>query len=243
MDIRKTIGKARKTQKQSAHCRLHRERTRIPRTICLCNRNFVLIQQNILQDTDDHMIDILRQHIVKRLGNDIANIDLVLSKFIPIETKRNQQLLMQGEVCHHVYFVAQGCLQVYVYDNDMNETTRDIVIEDNWCTELMSFGSGQPANENIRCVEPSQLLVINRTGFREMMETIPQFDTVYKQILEVSYTNSVYRINTFVSLSALDRIKWLMQHRPTLMTRLSSKLIASYLGINKDVFSRLKAKL
>jgi hypothetical protein len=27
------------------------------------------------------------------------------------------------------------------------------------------------------------------------------------------------------------------------MTRLSSKLIASYLGINKDVYSRLKAKL
>ena len=76
-----------------------------------------------------------------------------------------------------------------------------------------------------------------------MMQTIPQFDKVYKQILETSYANSVYRINTFVSLSALDRIKWLMEKRPKLMTRVSSKLIASYLGINKDVFSRLKAKL
>ena len=68
-----------------------------------------------------------------------------------------------------------------------------------------------------------------------MMETVPQFDKVYKEILEASYANSVYRINTFVSLSALERIKWLMQNRPTLMTRLPSKLIASYLGINKDV--------
>ena len=124
-----------------------------------------------------------------------------------------------------------------------NETTRDLVIEDNWCSELMSFGSGNPATENIRAVEPSILLAIDRKGFQEMMETVPQFDAVYKQILEASYANSVYRINTFVSLSALDRIKWLMQHRPTLMSRLSSKLIASYLGIHKDVFSRLKAKL
>jgi len=76
-----------------------------------------------------------------------------------------------------------------------------------------------------------------------MMQSVHQFDKVYKEILEASYANSVYRINTFVSLSALERIKWMMQHRPTLMTRLSSKLIASYLGINKDVFSRLKAKL
>ncbi len=189
------------------------------------------------------MIEVLKQHIIKRLGNDPEHLDLVLSKFKPIVTKRNQELLREGEVCKYVYFIAKGCLQVYVYDNDMNETTRDIVIEDHWCSELISFGSGQPATENIRSVEVSHLLSIDRRGFQEMMETVPQFDKVYKQILEASYANSVYRLNTFISLSALDRIKWLMEYRPTLMTRLSSKLIASYLGINKDVFSRLKAKL
>lgn len=189
------------------------------------------------------MIEVLRQHIIKRLGDNLDNLDLVLSKFKPLITKRNDQILTQGNTCKHVYFVAKGCLQVYVYDPEMNETTRDIVIEDNWCSELISFGSGQPATENIRAVEPSHLLAIDRKGFQEMIETVPQFDQVYKQILEASYANSVYRINTFVSLSALDRIKWLMQNRPSFMTRLSSKLIASYLGINKDVFSRLKSKL
>lgn len=189
------------------------------------------------------MTDILQQHIVKRLGNDIENLDLVLSQFEHIVLKRNEQLLREGDVCKQVYFVARGCLQVYVHDKDMNETTRDIVVEDNWCTELVSFGSGQPAVENIRAVEPSHLLAIDKNGFQQMMQQVPQFDKVYKQILEQSYANSVYRINTFVSLSALDRIQWLMRHRPGLMTRVSSKLIASYLGIHKDVFSRLKAKL
>jgi CRP-like cAMP-binding protein len=117
------------------------------------------------------------------------------------------------------------------------------VIEDHWCSELLSFGSGNPATENIRTVEACELFAINRQSFQKMMETIPQFDKVYKQILEASYANSVYRINTFVSLTALERIQWLIAYRPTLMTRLSSKLLASYLGINKDVFSRLKAKL
>jgi len=189
------------------------------------------------------MITILKHHIEKRLGKDVDHLELVLSKFTLIETKRNEQLLTQGETCKYVYFIASGSLQVYIYDQEMNETTRDIVIEDHWCSELMSFGSGQPATENIRAIEPSQLLAIDRKGFQEMMETVPQFDLVYKQILEASYANSVYRINTFVSLSALDRIKWLMENRPTLMSRFSSKLLASYLGINKDVFSRLKSKL
>ncbi len=189
------------------------------------------------------MIEILKQHLIDRLGNKVENLDTVLNHFKPLEIDRNQFLLQQGEVCKQVYFIAKGCLQVFTYDNEMNETTRDIVTEGTWCSELLSFSSGQPATENIRTVETCQLLAIDKQSFQTMMQTVPQFDNVYKQILETSYANSVYRINTFVALSALERIKWLMEKRPKLMARVSSKLIASYLGINKDVFSRLKAKL
>ena len=188
-------------------------------------------------------IDILRKHLENRLGRDTDQMDLVLQQFRAIRADRNETLLRQGAICREVYFVAKGCLQVFVYDQDMTETTRDIVIEDNWCSELISFGSGNPASENIKAVEPSELLAIDRHGFQQMMQQVPQFDKVYRQVLEASYANSVYRINSFVSLSALERIKWLMENRPTLMNRLPSKLLASYLGINKDVFSRLKAKL
>ena len=189
------------------------------------------------------MIDVLRQHIITRLGDDVQHLDQVLATFKPLKVKRNEHLLRQGDTCKYVYFIAKGCLQVYVYDHDFNESTRDIVTEDHWCSDLLSFGSGNPATENIRAVEPCELLAIDRDNFQKMVQSIPQFDKVYKQILEASYANSVYRINTFVSLSALERIKWLMEYRPALMTRLSSKLIASYLGIHKDVYSRLKAKL
>lgn len=189
------------------------------------------------------MIEVLREHIIKRLDGEVANLDHVLSSFSHLHARRNEILLQEGQMCKYVYFIARGCLQVYVYDKDFNEMTRDIVTEDNWCSELVSFGSGRPSTENIKAVEHSELYAIDRLSFQRLTNTVPQFSKVYKQILEASYANSVYRINTFVALPALDRLKWLMEYRPALMTRLSSKLLASYLGINKDVFSRLKARL
>ncbi len=69
------------------------------------------------------MIEVLRQHITTRLGNDIDNLDKVLAAFKHITAKRNEQLLLQGDTCKYVYFIAKGCLQVYVYDKDFNETT------------------------------------------------------------------------------------------------------------------------
>ncbi|MEZ4826146.1 MAG: cyclic nucleotide-binding domain-containing protein [Bacteroidia bacterium] len=112
----------------------------------------------------------LRQHIINRLGGNIDGIDEVLSQFKSIKVKRNEQILTQGDICRYVYFVAKGCLQVYVYDKNSNETTRDIVTEDNWCSELMSFGNEQPSSENIRAVEHSDLCAIDRVSFMNMME-------------------------------------------------------------------------
>jgi CRP-like cAMP-binding protein len=192
--------------------------------------------------TDFFMLDILRNHITKRLGDNIDHLDDVINQFKPVKVKRNELILREGEICRYVYFVAEGCLQVFVHDAEQNETTRDIVTENNWCSELMSFGSQQPATENIRAVEHSELCAISRQGFQSMMEKVHQFDKVYRQILEASYANSVYRLNTFVALSAAERIKWLGDYRPELMTRLSSKLIASYLGISQETFSRLRSK-
>jgi len=41
------------------------------------------------------MIEVLRNHITKRLGNDLDNLDKVLSAFKHITTKRNEQLLLE----------------------------------------------------------------------------------------------------------------------------------------------------
>lgn len=189
------------------------------------------------------MHHVLEAHIRKRLGDNTTHLDLVMEHFKPLSIKRNELLVTEGEICRNVYFIASGCLQVFVRDENGEEKTRDIVTEDNWCSELISFGGQKPATENIRTIEQAQLLAIDFAGFGKMMAQVPQFDVVYRQILEQSYANSVYRINTFVALSALERMKWLMEHRPALMTRVPAKIIASYLGINKDVFSRLRSQL
>ncbi len=189
------------------------------------------------------MREILRQHIINKLGEKAESLEFVLDQFEPIEHKRNSFLLKEGEVCKHVFFLAKGCLQVFGYDTVMNETTRDLVIAENWCSDLISFGNATPSSENIRTVEPCQLMALSRNRFQQLLQTIPPFGVFYKQLLESSYANSVYRINTLVSMTALERIRWLMDNRPNLMTRVPARLIASYLGISQETFSRLRGKM
>lgn len=188
-------------------------------------------------------LEVLRAHTIKRAGGEPEGLDIVLSHFKPMSLKRGDVLLRQGEVCTAAYFVAKGCLQVYATDADGNETTRDIGLEEAWISELISFGSGQPAVESIRAVEPTEVCAMSRDSFGQMMAQVPSFERIHGQIVEALYANSVYRIHTFMGMTALERIEWLMTNRPTLLTRLPSRLVASYLGIAPEVLSRLRAKL
>lgn len=189
------------------------------------------------------MVNALKQHLIGQLGHNIDQLDTVIQHFTPITTKRNEFLVREGEICKHVYFIVKGCVQILVLDHEGHETTRDFYFENNWVSQLQSFGTQTPSTENLVTPEPSELLAISYSSFGLMMQSVPQFAQIYQQILELSFNNSVYRINTFVSMDALDRIKWLMQHQPNILSRLPSKLVASYLGISPETLTRLKAKL
>ena len=189
------------------------------------------------------MLEALRQHLTARLGPEVPQLDQVLSHARPLQTVRNGTLLAQGDVCPAVYFVVQGYVQVLSTAPSGYETTRDFYFENNWVSQLQSFGTQTPSPETLRTPEPSQLLAFSYASFGELLQTVPAFGLVYRQILELSFNNSVYRLNTFVAMDALERLKWLLQHQPRILTRVPGRLVASYLGISPETFTRLKAKL
>jgi CRP-like cAMP-binding protein len=189
------------------------------------------------------MLDVLQEHIIKRLGKVPERFEEVAKTFEPLRLKRGAFLLREAEVCKYVYFIVEGCVQVFVIDKNGNEATRELFTEEQWVTDIFGFKNQQASDEYIKCVEPCKLLRIHYDAFQHFSAEIPAFAQIYQQILELSYSNTVYRVNTLTSLDALDRIKWLMENKPKLMTRLSSRLIASYLGISPETMTRLKGKL
>jgi CRP-like cAMP-binding protein len=189
------------------------------------------------------MIEVLKNHITNRLGTLPDNVEVVLPYFEPLMVPRGEYLLKPGDTCRYVYFIVEGCLQVFVIDKSGNESTREFYVEEQWVTDIFGFQNQSPATEFIKSAEPSKLLRIHYDSFQLLSQQVPQFAAIYQQILEVFYNNTVYRVNTLTSMDALERVKWLMEHKPKIMARLSSKLIASYLGISAETMTRLKSKL
>lgn len=168
----------------------------------------------------------------------------VLAPFFKEKTFRKYAfLLREGEVCKHNYFVVSGCVRLFSVNVEGTENTRYFGFEGKFATSFTSLISRQPAFESIQCLEKSTVLSIYRDDFSHLVETEPAVNAIYRNILESAYITTQKRIYDFQGADSLQRVKWLLERYPDILSRLSNKIVASYLGITPYTLSRIKAKL
>lgn len=163
--------------------------------------------------------------------------------FKPKSVKRNEFLLMEGEVCRFNFFVNKGCLRIFSINEKGQELTRYFAFESKFGTALTSFIEKKPSFEFIQAIERSEILMISRPDFYYLVNTVPEVNFIYRDILEMAYITSQKRIYDFQGQNALERLNWLMKYQPKILSRLSNKVVASYLGVTPYTLSRLKKEL
>ncbi|WP_413999069.1 Crp/Fnr family transcriptional regulator [Flavobacterium sp. W1B] len=156
---------------------------------------------------------------------------------------RNEIVVDFNDVCDSYYFINKGCIRLYTINNEGIETSRYFAFEGMLCTALPSFIDQQPTYEYLQTIEKSELLVISRKDFYDPVERFPEFDKIYKRILELGFISAQKRIYGFQGFNALEKVKWVIKHQPHFLLRVSNKMAASYLGISPSTLSRIKSKL
>ena len=189
------------------------------------------------------MYPLLAQYIVQRVPADEAALDAICAYFQPLQVKKKMLLLREGEVCRHYYFVNSGCIRLFNVNGAGEEGTRYFAFEGSFGTALPSLIDQKPAFEYLQAVEDSDLLVIRRDDFFYLVENTPQFSIIYRQILEAAFITAQKRIYGFQGLEAIDKLRTLLVYQPTILSRISNKMVASYLGMTPATLSRLKSKI
>lgn len=189
------------------------------------------------------MFKLLKDYITSRSNISEETLDLICSHFVPVKARRNEILIGFDEICKGYYFVNDGCLRLFTYNIDGNETTRYFGFKGGFCTALPSFIEQTLAHEYLQAISKSELLYISRSNFFHLVDTVPQFANIYRGILELGFVNAQKRIYGFQGFNALEKVRWIIKFQPDLLLRLSNKMAASYLGISPSTLSRIKSRL
>jgi CRP-like cAMP-binding protein len=109
-------------------------------------------------------------------------------------------------------------------------------------SDLESHEFDQPAELFIECLEDCELTVIKRTNLNFAIlndeEKIKHLQLMHRRISVMQR-----RIIMQMSYSAKQRYEFFLNHYPNLLNRLSSKIIASFLGMTPETLSSLRSSM
>lgn len=185
---------------------------------------------------------LLKKYIERFIHLDSDEWDDISSHFHKKRITRGNFLIQMGDVCNDLAFVNKGLFKVYQLQ-DGEEVVGWIAAENIFISELTSFITRESSLEYIQALEDSELSVIGFDDMHHLYQRYHKWQEFGRILMEQTFIGLKRRILSLISDSAEERYKKFATENPTLIQRVPSKDIASYLGIKPETLSRIRRRL
>lgn len=185
----------------------------------------------------DILFDFISKYI--SLTEDEKNALLSLDLFHSV--KKGTILLKEGQKSKESYFVLKGCIRAYYVLDGEEKTTA-------FYTEMEAFTppcviNKTPSEYYVSCVEDTILTISNSDMEVEVNSKFPKFEIMCRLLSEELLAKQQINFDEFKTSSPEQRYLNLLEKRPDLIQRVPQHQLASFLGIQPQSLSRLRARI
>jgi CRP-like cAMP-binding protein len=190
------------------------------------------------------MYDALKRYIEKYADDSLsdAEFELVKKAFTFKRYKKGQFMLQEGDVSKHHAFILKGSMRQYSVDAKGIEHILHFGIENWWIGDRESVTMLTPSKYNIEAIEDTEVLLITSEDFQQLRTNLPSVEKMISTMNQRNFVASQKRIHDALSLTAEERYLELLKNHPDFLQRFPQTMLASYLGITAETFSRIRKK-
>ncbi|KAA2239831.1 Crp/Fnr family transcriptional regulator [Chitinophaga agrisoli] len=183
------------------------------------------------------------QEFKKHIQLTVEEEALITASFRYKKVRRNQVLVQPPDIALYEHFVISGCLVEYYLDDNGTQHTLSFAPQGWWMTDLRSFLMKQESRYFVETVEDSELLIVTREQYDELLRKIPLLNNYFRILYQNAIIGQEERLLNVLSTKVDERYLRFLKKYPQLENRLPQYLIASYLGVTPEFFSRVKSKI
>lgn len=165
------------------------------------------------------------------------------SFFTPRKYKKGERLLSEGEVAHEVFFVMEGALRQFFFNEKGDERTCNLTFEHEFLTDLESFSRQSKASTSIIALEPTVCLVMTCKNAAICLRESPAVASFFSAIIENVAAEGIRRTKSLLSKTPDQQFEELIQAKPEVLRRVSQRYIAQYLGVAPESLSRIRKRM
>ncbi len=163
----------------------------------------------------------------------------------PISLRKGEKFLDYGDQSQKLGIVLEGLLYSSYVSENGQEWISNFFYPPNHAiiSSHVSFLLGKKSTESIRAYENSTLIFITKSEYDNLTTQNPELEHMVRVIAEESYVHALKRVYDFQSLTASQRVKKFISENGDLVSRVQRQHIASYLGIHRNIFTRVLHKI
>lgn len=170
-------------------------------------------------------------------------IELIKSKVVFRETKKEAYYHEAGKIPNEVIFLTEGIMRICYYNHKGDEITKYFVDENNFLADINSYNQEIPSTEYVQAVTDCKYLVLSKSAMKELSATIIEWDKIIAKITSKGLADKVNRISPMMTEGARERYQKFLTNYPAQANRIPLSYIASYLGITQSSLSRIRKSL
>lgn len=168
-------------------------------------------------------------------------MDMFLGLMTEVELKRNKALIPYGECDNNVYVVKEGIVR-FAYFDGFKEMTFGFGLPGTLLISYYSFCKGEPSFCRLEACCNSVIMKISKTQFLDLASRTHDFSQwmMFMSLEQLLFHEKKLQV---VNGDAKERLDSLVEHRPEIIENVSSRIVASYIGITPQYLSALKRTL
>jgi CRP-like cAMP-binding protein len=154
-----------------------------------------------------------------------------------------EHVFQQGDADRFLYFVRSGLLKAYYITREGKEAVKSFIQPGDFIGSLTSAYKRERCSFNLVCLQPTSLL---RVEFDALERHSQQHLVIASHVIDFLLNFSMKkerREMEFLSLSAEERYRLLLERSPELLEQVRQKDIARYLGITPVALSRIRGRV
>jgi CRP-like cAMP-binding protein len=187
-------------------------------------------------------MDELRNFLKQLDAFNDKELDESLTCFKKVQIEKNGFYVKEGDVCKKAAFIKKGLFKLY-YNLDGVERIMLFFRENQFVTDYYSFLTQTPSKRPIQAIEDSIVYNITYNDFQKLFDRSKKWERVGRMLAERAYIYSVQRANRIIHDDPDTRFITFLKEYPTLLQRVPQYMIASYLNMTPETYSRVKKRI
>jgi len=188
------------------------------------------------------MKEALRQFIESFQFLTSEEVDIIVDNTVLKTPKKGEYLLKEGEISKECFAVIKGCVREFVIKDGVEKTV-SFFTEGDPVNAFSSEVTGCPSKSYFECLEDSIVTVGNDSLIDEMIQRIPRLEKLIRREVEKEAGKMQDRMSDFMISTPEERFVTLINNQPNLIHRVPQVLIASYIGVTPESYSRIKKRV